>query len=76
MEKATSALDTDTGYRLNKSPRMRGCTQVIMAHTLSTIRITDFIAAPEQEQAVQQDSHESTPKESDSVDTQLNSKSS
>lgn len=59
MDKATTdTLDADTEYILMKSLRNRDQTQAIMAHSLGTIRNTDSIAAPEQDQFAQQGSDE------------------
>lgn len=59
MDKARiDTLDADTEYRLMKGLRNRGQTQVIMAHSLGTIRNTDSIAVPEKDQVAQQRRHE------------------
>ena len=58
MDEATSALDTDTEQKLINNLSRRGCTQVIVAHRLSTIRDADLILVMEQGKVIQQGRHE------------------
>ena len=58
MDEATSALDTDTEQKLINNLSRRGCTQVIVAHRLSTIRDADLILVMEQGNVIQQGMHE------------------
>ena len=58
MDEATSALDTDTEQKLINNLSRRGCTQVIVAHRLSTIRDADLILVMEQGKVIQQGTHD------------------
>ncbi len=58
MDEATAALDADTEQRVISNLRMRGCTQIIVAHRLSTIRDADQILVMKQGQIIQQGTHE------------------
>lgn len=71
MDEATSALDAETERKLIANLARRGCTQIIVAHRLSTIRDADLILVMKQGQVIQRGTHAQLVQDTDGAYAQL-----
>ncbi len=71
LDEATSALDADTEQRVIHNLTRRGCTQIIVAHRLSTIRDADQILVMDQGRVIEQGNHAELMRNSSGAYSQL-----